>query len=120
MPNPIPASGWYPGDNAPGVKVYSGPVLDAMTHGFQKGVASLAFSVTAPGTIVSGGTVRNSTGVDCTVYASSTLGIASAKVGTTSIPGSVSAGNTAQYLVPATSAIAVTYSGTLTWAWLPA
>ena len=54
------------------------------------------------------------------MYASSTLGIASAKVGTTSIPGSVSAGNTAQYLVPATSAIAVTYSGTLTWAWLPA
>jgi len=120
MPGVIPASGWFPGENVPGVKVMGAPVLDTQTHGFQKGQASLAFSVTSPGTIVSGGTVSNSTGVDCVVYASATSGIASSKIGSTSIPGSVSAGNTAQFLVPATSAITVTYSGTLTWAWLPA
>lgn len=115
-----PTSGWFPGDNALGFKVYSEPVLDTQTHVFQKGQASLAYSVTAPGTIASGGTVSNNTGVDCVVYASATSGIASSKISTTSVPGSVSSGNTAQFLVPATGSITVTYSGTLTWAWFPA
>jgi hypothetical protein len=117
MAGQIPVSGWYPGDSAQGFRVEAAPVLDAQTHGFQKGQASLTYTVTSPGTVASAGTVGNTTGVDCVVYAKATSGLGPVSVGGVSIGGSASANTTITVLVPAFSSIAVTYGGTLSWVW---
>ena len=120
MAGVIPASGWFPGDNAEGFRVESGPVLNSQTLGLQKGQASLAYSVTGPGTVASAGTVSNNTGVDCMVYAYATGGnITAVKIGGTAVGGSASTGNVLTVMIPATSSITVSYTGTLTWTWLP-
>jgi hypothetical protein len=100
------------------VKVNSGPVLDAQTAIFQKGQLNTAPTPATPGTVATGGTVSNTLGYDVVVYASSTTGISATKVGTVSIPGSVTSGATADYIVPGGSTITITYTGTLSWVWL--
>jgi hypothetical protein len=110
---------WNPGDVAVGSKVFPEPVVHAGLATFQKGQFSIPPGVTSPGTVATGGTVSNNLGLDAVVYASATTGIQSAKIGTVSIPGSVNSGNTADFIVPGNSSITLTYSGTLTWVWLP-
>ena len=109
---------WYPGDVAVGSHVESAPQIFAAKVTYQKGQASLPYGIASPGTVATGGTVSNPAGVDAVVYASATTGISASKVGTVSVPGSVSAGTTAQYLVPAYSTITISYTGTLSWVWL--
>jgi hypothetical protein len=118
---------WAPNQAAVGVDVHN--VASVFTGQIQKqgGQRSFPPAVTAPGTIASAGTVQNSTGYDCLVYASATSGIGSVKVlsynggnATSSTPyGTVSSAATAAVLVPGPGAIAVTYNGTLTWTWQP-
>lgn len=120
MPNPQ----WFPGDSAAGYKVNSAPQIFTQAVVFQKAPQFQAGQYNSdpqpvsPGTVAPGGTVSNALGFDAVVYASATTGIQSAKVGTVSIPGSVNAGNTADYIVPGGSAITLTYTGTLSWVWL--
>lgn len=125
----MPTPTWYPGDNAPGVKVSSAPQIFSQAVLFQKtptfqgsavfdaGVVNAAAQPVSPGTVATGGTVTNSLGYDAVVYASATTGISAAKIGTASIAGSVVAGQTATYIVPGGSTITLTYPGTLTWTW---
>ena len=110
--------GWYPGDNAPGVKVIASPTLFPQTPQLQKGQYTSAPTPATPGTVASGGTVSNTLGYDVIVYASATTGVQSAKVGTVSIPGSANSGQSVDYVVPGGSTITLTYSGNLTWVWL--
>jgi hypothetical protein len=114
---------WVPGEVAVGSKVNAAPQVDAQKHVFQKGVATGGTNwsppfVATPGTVATGGTVSNSTGYDVYVYASATTGISAAKLGTYSVPGSSSAGETLTFGLPAGGAITLTYSGSLTWLWL--
>jgi hypothetical protein len=119
---------WAPGQVATGSKVFETPVIFAQPQVIQGGTYTYPPSMTAPGTVASGGTVANSTGLDAVVYASATGGISAQKVLSTvgavttavTVPGSVSPGNTGQYSVAGAGAIALTYAGTLTWAWTPA
>ena len=125
MPGVYP---WTPGQAAVGSKVFSEPVIVNGLMTIQKGTYSFPPSVTAPGTVASGGTVVNNTGVDAIVYAQATTGISAVKVvayngansGTTTVPGSIFAGATGTYSVPGPGAIIVTYTGTLSWAWFGA
>ena len=116
MPSQYP---WSPGQNAQGQHVINSPsILNGLAQ-FQKGRLTFPPSLTAPGTIASGGTVANTTGYDAYVYAAEGGRDPSAKIlaynggNTTSIsvPGSVSVGNTATYFVPGPGAIAITYAG---------
>lgn len=133
MPNPQ----WFPGDSAVGSKVFGSPVIFSQGTTFQQaasfqGSISVAGVVNlqagqystqgqsaSPGTVATGGTVSNGLGYDAVVYASSTTGISATKVGTTTIPGSALSGETATYLVPGNSTITISYTGTLSWVWLP-
>ena len=125
MPSIYP---WTPNQAQVGSKVYNEPVVVNGLLTIQKGTWSFPPSVTAPGTVASGGTVVNNTGVDAIVYAQAASGISAVKVvayngpnsGTTSIPGSVYAGATGTYSVPGPGAIIVSYAGSLTWAWFGA
>lgn len=118
---------WFAGQNEQGVHVQNSPEVVTGTFQKQNGQYSFAPTVTAPGTIASAGTVRNSTGVDCLVYASATTGIGAIKVlnysgvntGTISPYGTVSSAATAAVVVPGPGAIAVTYTGSLSWVWQP-
>jgi hypothetical protein len=118
---------WSTGQAATGAHVINQPVIITGQVQRQGGQRSFPPSVTAPGTIASGGTVANNTGYDCLVYPSATTGIGGVKVLTynggnsTSITpaGSIAANTTAGILVPGPGAIAVTYNGTLTWVWQP-
>lgn len=107
---------WYPGQVAIGQKVFGDVV------GLAKGVWTQPPVVTAPGTVPSPGTVTNSTGFDCMVYASATTGIGKVLIGqgTVSTGSTVSASNATAggFYVPAGQTITITYTGTLTWAWL--
>ena len=122
MPSQYP---WYPGQNAQGSHVINAPVIVNGLAQFQKGRWTFPPTLTAPGTIASPGTVANTTGYDAWVYASATTGISAVKVlayngantGTISASGSVYAGATGTYFVPGPAAIAITYTGTLTWVW---
>jgi hypothetical protein len=120
----VPNPQWFPGDSAAGYKVSADPQIFTQAVTFQKAVQFQAGQYnsdpqpTSPGTVAPGGTVSNSLGYDAVVYASATTGIQSAKVGTVSIPGSVSGGNSADYIVPGGSTITLAYTGTLTWVWL--
>jgi hypothetical protein len=116
---------WAPGQAAVGFKAFNEPVIVNGVLQIQKGTYSFPPPVTAPGTIASAGTVVNSSGVDCLVYASATTGISAAKIlsyngpvaSTLSVAGTTPALNTATYYVPGPGAIALTYTGTLTWVW---
>lgn len=118
---------WVPGTAALGVDVHNSPVVFAGQIQKQGGQRSFPPAVTAPGTIASAGTVQNTTGYDCLVYASATTGISAAKVltynGATSTSvtpaGTIPGAATGTYLVPGPGAIALTYTGTLTWTWQP-
>lgn len=122
---------WYPGQAAVGTHVLNQPVI--VTGDFQKQDGQYSFppTITAPGTVASAGTVMNDTGADCLVYLSASSGISAANVvtyngsnaTTWTMPGSsISAANVlaGPILVPGPGGIAVTYSGTLTWLWMPA
>lgn len=117
------------GDTQPGVDVRNSAM--AVTGYFQKQAGQYSFppSVTAPGTTASAGTVMNDTGSDCLVYASATGGITAASVvtyngsnaTTWTIPGlsGTVTGLVGPILVPGPAGIAVTYSGTASWLWMP-
>jgi hypothetical protein len=118
---------WYQGGNAQGWHVEGGPrgIIVPGQVQRQNGGWSFPPSVTAPGTVASAGTVANSTGYDCYVYVSATTGIQAVKIfaynganaGSILPAGTVPGAATATYFVPGPGAIAVTYTGTLTWAW---
>ena len=116
---------WYSGTVYEGAEVINKPLLVAGQIQKQGGQRSFPPPVTAPGTIASAGTVANSTGYDCLVTASATTGITAAKIltynganATAVTPaGTVPGGATGTYLVPGPGAIALSYTGTLTWTW---
>jgi hypothetical protein len=116
---------WTPGQAPLGAKVQNSPMAVTGLLQIQKGTYTFPPSITAPGTIASAGTVLNSTGVNCLVYASATTGISAVKVlsyngaNSTSVSpaGTVPALVTGTYFVPGPGAIAITYTGTLTWTW---
>jgi hypothetical protein len=118
---------WYSGQAPLGVKTFAGPAWFSQYVQKQGGVRSWQPSITAPGTIVSAGTVVNSTGLDCNVYMAASEGITSVKIlssATTSAtsyspPGTIGIGQGADYMVPGPGAIAVTYAGSLAWTWVP-
>lgn len=107
---------WYPGQVAVGQKV------EGAVFGMARGFWSQPPVVVSPGTVPSPGTVTNTTGFDCMVYASSTTGIGKIVVnngGTVGTGGSVTAANIpVSVYVPAGQTITTTYTGTLTWTWL--
>jgi hypothetical protein len=121
-----------PGQNAAGYKVNSAPQIDTGRHVFQRGVATGGSNygpptVTAPGTVASAGTVTNSTGYDCMVYASATGGVTTVILVNTAaklpypggtVVGTTPAAQTVDMYVAAGQGVAITYSGTLSWAWL--
>lgn len=118
---------WSPGQAALGAHTVNQPLIVTGQMQKQGGIRSFPPSITTPGTIASAGTVQNSTGYDCVVYASAVNGITSVKVlsyngavaTAVSLPGSIGVGQTGQFLVPGPGAVAVTYAGTLSWAWQP-
>lgn len=108
--------GWYPGQVAVGQKV------EASVFGMARGFWSQPPVVTTPGTVLTGGTITNTTGFDCMVYMSATTGIGKIVVNGN---GTVSTGATASasgapigIYLPVNQTIVPTYTGTLTWTWL--
>src|SRR5271155_4603711 len=102
---------WYPGQVAIGQRV------EAAVFGMAKGFWSEPPVVTNLGTVLTGGTVTNSTGFDCMVYMSATTGIGKIVFnsgGTIGLGGTVSGANiiTPVY-VPAGWTLTPTYTGTL-------
>jgi len=112
---------WFPGQVAVGGRVFNNNVIINGQAILQKGITSYPPSVTTPGTVASAGTVYNTTGYDCMVYASATTGIGKVVTaqGTLSTGNTVSASNALAggFYVPANAYISVTYAGTLTWFW---
>jgi hypothetical protein len=116
---------WSGGVNQQGAHVINQPVV--ITGQFQKQAGQRSFppSVTSPGTVASAGTVANTTGYDCLVYASATTGISASKIltyngantGTVSPSGTIPGAAMGAFLVPGPGAIVLTYTGTLTWTW---
>ena len=118
---------WVPGQNFAG-KVFNDNVVVNGVLQIQKGTYSFPVSVTAPGTVASGGTVLNSTGVDNTVFLSATSGSITAvkllsyngAVTTSySISGTVASPSVISVPVAGPGAIAVTYNGSMAWTWVP-
>jgi hypothetical protein len=119
---------WTPGQAWPGWHaVNQNMVVNGLLQ-IQKGTYSFPVSVTAPGTVASGGTVANSTGVDNTVFLSATSGSITAvkllayngAVATSySIAGTVAAPAVLPVPVAGPGAIAVTYNGAIAWTWVP-
>ena len=118
---------WSPGTNAQGAHVINQPLIIGGQVQKQNGQRSFSPTVTAPGTVASAGTVANTTGYDCLVYASATTGISAAKIltynggnaGTITPSGTVPGAGMGTYLVPGPASIVLTYTGTLTWTWQP-
>lgn len=118
---------WYGGQAPAGVHTINQPVIITGQIQKQGGQRSFPPAVTAPGTVASAGTVLNNTGYDCLVYASATTGISAAKIltyngatATTVTPaGTIPGAATGAFLVPGPGAIALSYTGTLTWTWQP-
>ena len=126
MANPI-TSAWSAGKALVGIKVEPAPMIFAQPVVFQGGIAtgvngaSLP-AITQPGTVASAGTVTNSTGYDCMCYLSATTGIQKIVypgVAGGTIAGTTPAAQTTDLYVPNNQGIAVTYTGTLTWTWIP-
>ena len=102
--NPI-THAWFTGVAAVGTKVETAPMQFTQPVVMQGGMATQVNGaalpvITAPGTVASAGTVTNTTGFDAMVYASATSGI------------------TVPIYWPNNQGVAVSYNGTLTWAWL--
>jgi hypothetical protein len=118
---------WVQGTVQTGVEAIGSPVIVAGYLQKQGGIRSFQPAITAPGTIASSGTVFNSTGLDCNVYMSATVGITSVKIlaynggvaTSYSPPGSIAPGQTVDFQVPGPGAIEVTYTGALSWTWVP-
>lgn len=125
MPGVYP---WTPNQVQVGWETHTAPQVFAGQIQLQKGKYSFPPSLTAPGTVASGGTVANSTGNDAIVYAAASTGISAVKIvsynganaGTITVPGSLFAGATGTYPVPGPGAIIVSYAGSLNWAWFGA
>lgn len=120
----MPYGTWFPGQvAAPGVKVFNENVIVNGWVQTQKGISTVNLpTITTPGTIASGGTIFNTTGYDVMVYASATSGIGTAVTiaGKLITSGTVGANNLASYYLSNGASIAgLTYSGTLTWTWVP-
>lgn len=123
--NPI-TQAWFPEQAAVGRKVNDVPTQFTQPVVMQGGMATQVNGaslpvITAPGTVASAGTVTNTTGFDAMVYASATTGIQKVVFpGITggTIAGTTPAAQTVPLYVPNNSAVAVTYTGTLTWTWL--
>jgi hypothetical protein len=124
--NPITGA-WSPGQVIPGASVEPAPKVFAQPVVFQKGFATGVTGssppvITTPGTVASAGTVTNSTGFDCMVYLSATTGIQKivypGLAGGT-VAGTTPAAQTAGLYVANNQPVAVTYTGTLTWTWIP-
>jgi hypothetical protein len=112
---------WFPGQVAVGGRVFNNNVIINGQTILQKGLASYPPSVTTPGTVASAGTVYNTTGYDCMVYASATTSISKVvtSAGTLSTGSGASGANLmiGGMYVPANQWISLTYTGTLTWFW---
>ena len=114
------------GQNIQGYDIKQNQVVVGSAQ-FQGGQYSFLPAITAPGTVASGGTVSNSTGMDCMVYLSATSGIGAVKLlsynganaTSYSVGGTVTGAATLPVIVTGPGAIAVTYTGTLTWVWVP-
>jgi hypothetical protein len=123
--NPI-SHAWYPGQVMVGGKVNALPEVFTQPVVFQAGIATQVNGaalpvITAPGTVVSAGTVTNSTGFDAMVYASATTGIQKIVfpgIAAGTIAGTTPAAQTVPFYLPNNQQVAVTYTGTLTWTWL--
>jgi hypothetical protein len=105
---------WYPG------QVNIGQKVEAAVFGMAKGFWSQPPVVANLGTVLTGGTVTNSTGFDCMVYMSSTTGISKVvfNSGSTVSAGTVGPAQVLPVYVPAGYTLTPTYTGTLTWTWL--
>lgn len=127
--NPI-THAWFPGQAAVGQKVIPEPTVFTQPVVFQGGVATGVSGasppvIAAPGTVASAGTVTNTTGFDCNVYMSATtgiskivfVGVAGGTIGA-GAGGTTPALQTVDVYVANNQAIAVTYTGTLSWTWL--
>ena len=123
--NPI-SHAWYPGQALVGGKVMELPTAFTQPVVFQAGIATQVNGaslpvVTAPGTIVSAGTVTNTTGFDCMVYASAVSGITKVVfpgIAAGTIAGTTAPGITVPIYWPNNQQVAVSYNGALTWTWL--
>jgi hypothetical protein len=102
---------WFPGQLAAGAKVFNSPVVINGITTLQKGLVTFPPTVTAPGTIASTGTVYNTTGYDVNVYMSATTTLNTVKINGVTIPGSLGAGQTGDYYVPAGASLVLTYTG---------
>lgn len=114
---------WYPGLNAQGYKPFPEPALFQQTPSFQKGISTATPpTITQPGTAGPGTAVTNTTGYDCMVYMSATVGFGGVSLnpGGTVTAGTVPLLTTIGVYVPNGSAITVNYvnTGALTWHWL--
>lgn len=105
---------WYPGFNAPNEKIEATKVN--MAAGFMSQPPTL---VSAPGTWAPGaGTVTNTTGYDCMVYASATVGVGTISINGAALAGTVGAGVAISAYLPANQTLSFTYGGVITWKWL--
>lgn len=118
---------WVPGQVWNGKVINENLAVNGVLQ-IQKGTYSFPVSITAPGTVASGGTVLNSTGVDNTVFLSATSGSITAVkllsynggVATSyAISGTVASPAVISVPVAGPGAIAVTYNGALAWTWVP-
>jgi hypothetical protein len=119
---------WVPGQVQGGAHTFGQNIVVAGYSQFQGGQYSFLPGITAPGTVASGGTVLNSTGVDCMVYLAATSGSITAVkllsynggVATAyTVQGTIASPNTLPVLVTGPGAIAVTYNASLAWTWVP-
>jgi len=111
---------WSPGDAAIGQRVIPETTVFGAVPTFQQGFATYPKTVTTPGTIASGGTVTNTTGVDVMVYMSATGGIGTgiSVSGNQFTQGTFPANQLAAIYLPANGFMTFTYSTVLTWKWL--
>ena len=119
---------WTPGQAAVGAHAFNQPLIASQYAQFQGGQYSFLPSLTQPGTVASGGTVLNSTGMECMVYLAATSGSITAvkllsyngAVATSyTVQGTIASPNTLPVLVTGPGAIAVTYNASLAWTWVP-
>lgn len=120
---------WLPTQVKVGFHTFNQGVVVGGLFQKQGGQYSFPPSITAPGTVASGGTVVNSTGADCVVYLSATSGsitavkllsYSGANTSSYSIGGTIASPGVLPVTVYGPGAISVTYNGGLAWTWVPA